>query len=320
MVNQIKKNSDPVLNSDKKSLDYVLKSLIAGGIAGCAAKTFVAPLDRVKILFQTSHKAFEGSFKGYFYALNQIKQTQGATALFKGHSATVLRIFPYAGIKFMMYEQYKILVMPTKDKETGARKFVAGSLAGCTAVIVTYPIELIRVRLAFDTNSTAESSLLRTAKSIYDEQPGGRLFSFRLCNFYRGLSPTILGMIPYAGVSFYTYESLKQFFSTYTIFQNDNPPPLLSHQMTLLSGSLSGMLAQTMSYPFELVRRQMQVSSSSSDPLANNSITQTIKNIYSKRGFRGFFVGLGIGYIKVTPMFAISFWTYEYFKGVFKID
>jgi hypothetical protein len=44
---------------DKQSFRYIVRSLIAGGIAGCAAKTAVAPLDRVKILFQTNNPHFE---------------------------------------------------------------------------------------------------------------------------------------------------------------------------------------------------------------------------------------------------------------------
>ena len=43
---------------DKRSLAYVWRSLLAGGVAGCVAKTSIAPLDRVKILFQTNNPKF----------------------------------------------------------------------------------------------------------------------------------------------------------------------------------------------------------------------------------------------------------------------
>ncbi len=67
------------------------------------AKTVVAPLDRVKILFQASNPQFAkytGSWFGVVTAMKDIYKDEGARGLFRGHSATILRIFPYAAIKF----------------------------------------------------------------------------------------------------------------------------------------------------------------------------------------------------------------------------
>ena len=49
--------------SDVSSL-FLLKSLVSGGVAGMAGKTFVAPLDRVKILMQTHRAGFSESGVG----------------------------------------------------------------------------------------------------------------------------------------------------------------------------------------------------------------------------------------------------------------
>jgi len=38
---------------------------------------------------------------------------------------------------------------------------------------------------------------------------------------------------------------------------------------------------------------------------------EVAQKIVHERGWRGFFVGLGIGYVKVVPMVATSFYVYE---------
>ena len=69
-------------------------------------------------------------------------------------------------------------------------------------------------------------------------------------------------------------------------------------------------MSQTAAYPLEVVRRKMQVGGAVGDGrrLRMGEVTRAI---WAESGFRGFFVGLGIGYIKVVPMVATSFWAYE---------
>lgn len=150
--------------ADKTSWNYVLRSGFAGGIAGCVAKSAIAPLDRVKILFQAQNPEFQkysGKWLGVFKAGRDIVRSDGASALFQGHSATLMRIFPYAAIKYMAYDKLHFYLMPTKQSETSARLFLAGSASGVLSVFLTYPLELIRVRLAFETKRKRQKGGLR---------------------------------------------------------------------------------------------------------------------------------------------------------------
>lgn len=355
---------------DKQSLHYVILSGIAGGIAGSAAKTLVAPLDRIKILFQTSNPEFlkyRGTFHGLVLAGKRIWLSDGIWGLYQGHSITLLRIFPYAAIKFVAYEQIRTILIPNDVYETAGRRFLAGSLSGLASVFFTYPLDLIRVRLAFETRNlhhlkahpqhqqfiqSHRGRIFQTVRIIYNENPPirsndpqwltimRRILPFniqRISNFYRGFAPTIMGMIPYAGVSFYAHDLLHDILRSkplrgYTVqpatksststsvktkSSRESRPPLKAYAQ-LVAGGISGLCSQTAAYPFELIRRRMQVGGAVGGGQFL-SFKNTAGLIYRENGFKGFFVGLSIGYMKVVPMFACSFFVYERMKKLLGI-
>ncbi|KAM3163515.1 Mitochondrial carrier protein LEU5 [Lachancea thermotolerans] len=325
---------------DKYSAHYILRSGLAGGIAGSCAKTLIAPLDRIKILFQTSNPhylKYSGSMLGLVQAGFHINARDGIRGFYQGHSATLIRIFPYAAIKFIAYEQIRNVMIPSKEYETHARRLASGSLAGLCSVFMTYPLDLIRVRLAYVTDHR-RIRMLPIIKQIYTERASESLTSKSFvpqwfahwCNFYRGFTPTVLGMIPYAGVSFFAHDLCgdilrSSVLAPYSVLhvsneelsmrskkQNNRP---LKTWAELVAGGLAGMASQTASYPFEIIRRRLQVSVVSPTSIHEfQSIPDMIRVIYKERGWRGFFVGLSIGYIKVTPMVACSFFVYERMK------
>lgn len=331
------------------------------------AKTVVGPLDRVKILFQASNPQFAkyaGSWNGVFVAMRDINHSEGLRGLYRGHSATLLRIFPYAGIKFLAYEQIRAVLIHNKNQETPVRRFMSGSLAGITSVFFTYPLEVVRVRLAFETKRDSRSSLSRICQQIYHEQPpqpqslaGHNTHPHNpvaaeaatlihraapksgLVNFYRGFSPTMLGMLPYAGVSFLTHDTIGDLFrhptlAPYTVIRSTSLAPAppdgasdgtrayqrsqLTAPAELTSGAMAGLVSQTASYPLEVIRRRMQVGGAVGDG-HRLSILETARRIFLERGWRGFFVGLSIGYIKVIPLGATSFYVYERAKWYLEI-
>lgn len=292
-------------------------------------------------------------------ALRDINQSDGLRGLFRGHSATLLRIFPYAGIKFLAYEQIRNRIIPDRSYETSSRRFISGSLAGITSVFFTYPLEVVRVRLAFETKNTGRSSLASICKRIYHEQPPepaalahtngnatGAVATVTdavhkvtpragLANFYRGFSPTLLGMVPYAGMSFLTHDAVGDLLrlpalAPYTIMRGSTATSIKTEtgtttkraQLTapaqLTAGAIAGLVSQTASYPLEVIRRRMQIGGAVGDG-HRVGIAESARKIFLERGLKGFFVGLTIGYIKIIPMSATSFYVYERCKWLFGI-
>lgn len=288
--------------------------------------------------------------------MRDIHHSNGLRGLFRGHSATLLRIFPYAGIKFLAYEQVRAVVIKRPDQETVGRRFASGALAGTLSVFFTYPLEVVRVRLAFDTKRDSRAGLAKICRQIYNERPRppiaetvtastplaaraaaatstaiqGVVPRVGFGNFYRGFTPTLWGMLPYAGCSFLTHDAVRDlmrrpFFAPYTTLSPRDPtlstvpsngatkaikPPQLTTWAQLLAGGMAGFVSQTASYPLEVIRRRMQVGGVVGDG-RRLGMAEVARTIWSERGWRGFFVGLGIGYVKVVPMVATSFWVYE---------
>lgn len=71
--------------------------------------------------------------------------------VFRGNGASVLRIVPYAALHFMTYEQYRCWILNNCPVlGTGSVvDLLAGSAAGGTAVLCTYPLDLARTKLAY---------------------------------------------------------------------------------------------------------------------------------------------------------------------------
>ncbi|XP_042061240.1 mitochondrial carrier protein CoAc1-like [Salvia splendens] len=303
---------------EAKYIDTVpvyVKELIAGGAAGGIAKTAVAPLERTKILLQTRTQGFHSL--GIYPSLKKLLKHEGVAGFYKGNGASVLRIVPYAALHFMAYEQYRSQILDNYSAlGTGpVVDLLAGSAAGGTAVLCTYPLDLARTKLAYQVVDTrgdlkhgtrqfhsnpAYTGIGNVFKTVYTE--GG------VRGLYRGLGPTLIGILPYAGLKFYVYEELKRHVPE-------------EHQksiaMRLSCGAIAGVLGQTLTYPLDVVRRQMQVEHlqpSSQGGHVYKSTWEGLASIVRNHGWRQLFAGLSINYIKVVPSVAIGFTVYDSMK------
>ncbi|XP_076471830.1 mitochondrial coenzyme A transporter SLC25A42-like [Babylonia areolata] len=290
-------NEEDKMNKLVPTRNKILTSLVAGALAGATAKTVIAPLDRTKINFQIANKPF--SFRSALRFLYHSLRTEGFFALWRGNSATMARIVPYAAIQYCAHEQYKIILNPSKSKKhlPPGLRFLAGSMAGVTSVACTYPLDLCRARMAV-TGKDMYNNIFEVFLKIYRVEG--------LKTVYRGFTPTMLGSIPYSGTSFFTYETLKKLHAEK--YKGRDPSPV----ERLAFGACAGLLGQSASYPLDIVRRRMQTAGVTGHAQDYTTILGTARQVVAEEGFiQGLYKGLSMNWIKGPIAVGVSFMTFD---------
>eukprot|EP00729_Bicosta_minor_P007626 gene7627-28459_t len=124
--------------------------VIAGGVAGMVSRTVIAPVERAKIVFQVS--SGQRSFRQLLGLFGELAKNEGVLSLWKGNSAAVTRVVPYLSTQFLCYEKYRrMLAGGDGGKPSKLVSLGAGSTAGVTAVAITYPLDVVRARMALQT-------------------------------------------------------------------------------------------------------------------------------------------------------------------------
>lgn len=279
---------------------HASKYLIAGGIAGAASRTATAPLDRlkVKLQVQTTHGRI-------IPAVKEIWKEGRVLGFFRGNGLNVLKVAPESAIRFYTYEMLKGFIVDARGQEKGdigtAGRLVSGGLAGAIAQTAIYPMDLVKTRLQTCACEGGKApSLGKLSRDILVHE-GPRAF-------YRGLTPSILGIIPYAGIDLAAYETLKDMSKKYILHESD-PGPLTQ----LGCGTISGALGATCVYPLQVIRTRLQAQRPDSGVLYKG-MSDVFWRTLKCEGLRGFYRGIFPNMLKVVPSASITYMSYEAMK------
>jgi len=260
-------------------LDFAL-----GGFSAAISKTAVAPIERVKLLLQTQDAnakiTGDKKYKGIVDCLVRVPKEEGFSAFWRGNLANVIRYFPTQALNFAFKDTYKKIFCPYNPK-TEFWKFFFGNLAsggaaGATSLMVVYPLDFARTRLAADVGKTAGdrqfTGLVDCLTKVY------RSDGYK--GLYQGFGISVLGIIAYRACYFGGYDTLKRVLLT------KDSSILFKFLIAQVVTGLSGLL----SYPLDTVRRRLMMQSGRKDVMYTGTLDCFAK-IYKNEGGKAFFKG-----------------------------
>ncbi|KAL4734844.1 mitochondrial thiamine pyrophosphate carrier 1 [Aspergillus similis] len=294
--------------------------VLAGGVAGLISRFCIAPLDVVKIRLQlqihslsdpTSHAHITGPvYKGTLSTIKTILREEGLTGLWKGNIPAELLYVCYGGIQFTTYRTTTQLLAQLGPHRLPqpVESFISGALGGGVATAATYPLDLLRTRFA--------------AQGSGDNRVYGSLFaSLRdiaraegTVGFFRGCSAAVGQIVPYMGLFFATYETLRPVMAAAPEL---SPVPLPPGSGDAAAGIFASVLAKTGVFPLDLVRKRLQVQGPTRALYVHRNIPEyrgvfnTMGLIFRTQGLRGLYRGLTVSLVKAAPASAVTMWTYE---------
>ncbi|KAF4121000.1 solute carrier family 25 (mitochondrial phosphate transporter), member 23/24/25/41 [Geosmithia morbida] len=285
----------------------VVAAFCGGGVAGAVSRTVVSPLERLKILMQIQSAGRDAYKLSIGQALKKMWKEEGWKGFMRGNGTNCIRIVPYSAVQFSSYNFYKRNFFEAHPgaELSAVTRLVCGGIAGVTSVVFTYPLDIVRTRLSIQSASFAElgnkpeklPGMWATLIRMYKTEGG-------ITALYRGIVPTVAGVAPYVGLNFMVYESARK---SLTLEGEENPGAIRK----LLAGAVAGAVAQTCTYPFDVLRRRFQINTMSGMGYQYKSVWDAVRVIVGQEGIRGLYKGIVPNLLKVAPSMASSWLSFE---------
>ncbi|ESQ46637.1 hypothetical protein EUTSA_v10000186mg [Eutrema salsugineum] len=274
-----------------------LRRLLSGAVAGAISRTAVAPLETIR-----THLMVGSGGESTTEVFRDIMKHEGWRGLFRGNLVNVIRVAPARAVELFVFETVNKKLAPKLGEESKIpipASLLAGACAGVSQTLLTYPLELVKTRLTIQ-RGVYKGILDAFVKIIREEGP---------TELYRGLAPSLIGVVPYAATNYFTYDSLRKAYRE--VMKKES----IGNVETLLIGSLAGALSSTATFPLEVARKHMQVGAVGGRVVYKNML-HALVCILEQEGLAGWYRGLGPSCLKLVPAAGISFMCYEACKKI----
>ncbi|KAK2706926.1 mitochondrial thiamine pyrophosphate carrier-like isoform X2 [Artemia franciscana] len=252
-------------------------------------------------------------YRGLMQACGDIWRREGIAGFWKGHVPAQLLSVIYGSVQFVSYDRlYSNLKLLSNETNEVLIRGVAGGCGGCLATLVSYPTDVLRTRFSSQGEFKVYTSLNQAMASILKED------GYR--GFFRGLQPSLLQIFPYVAIQFGLYKPcgdlVKHILGSSTMNEN------ITTIESMIAGGICGGTAKMVVYPFDLVKRRLQVQGFEKARMGFGKLETYIGSVecfrktLSSEGIVGLFKGISPSLVKAVTVSALSFSLYEFFYNI----
>lgn len=299
----------------------LLPKIINGGIAGIVGVSVVFPLDLVKTRLQNQTVGPNGErqYKNMLDCFKQTYRAEGYFGMYRGSAVNILLITPEKAIKLAANDMFRYYLTLKDGTLPVLRQMMAGGMAGACQIIITTPMELLKIqmqdagRVAAQAKAEGKTVVRTTAMELTKKLLRER----GIFGLYKGITATGFRDVSFSVVYFPLFATLNDLGPK----DPTNPTGPTKFWWSFLSGCAAGSTAALAVNPMDVVKTRLQTLSKGSGERQYTSIMDCIMTTLKYEGPTAFFKGGACRMIVIAPLFGIAQTVYylgiaEYLLGL----
>lgn len=299
--------------SEKKEFSLVPK-IINGGIAGIIGVSCVFPLDLVKTRLQNQQVGPNGEvmYKSMFDCFKKTYKTEGYFGMYRGSGVNILLITPEKAIKLAANDFFRHHLSTGTGRLSLFREMLSGAGAGFCQIIITTPMELLKIQLqdagrlaAKGTTGGGNTIVATSATSI----ALNLLRTKGIVGLYKGAGATMLRDVTFSVIYFPLFAHLNSLGPRKKGSEHESV-----FWISFMAGCGAAAFASLCVTPLDVVKTRLQVLKRAQGESTYTGITDAFTRILKEEGVKAFFKGASCRMIVMAPLFGIA--QTVYFLGV----
>uniref|UniRef100_A0A1A9UG01 Mitochondrial glutamate carrier 2 n=1 Tax=Glossina austeni TaxID=7395 RepID=A0A1A9UG01_GLOAU len=292
---------------------HILPSIINGGIAGIAGVTCVFPLDLIKTRLQNQQAGPDGEmmYKNIIDAFRKTYRAEGLFGMYRGSAVNIILVTPEKAVKLAGNDYFRCRLTTADGRLPLINQMFAGAFAGAFQIIVTTPMELLKIqmqdagRIAAQARAKGQPVELPSTTSVIH-----KLLQERgILGLYRGLEATALRDVTFSALYFPLFAALNGLGP-----RRDDGSGEAVFWCSFLAGLTAGSATAFIVTPLDVIKTRLQLINKGIGEEEFSGIMDCAVKTFETEGLRAFFKGGLCRVMVIAPLFAIA--QMVYFLGI----